>query len=102
MVQELADDGTIVMRHEGDGPVDTSGFREAAAGALGANQDAGMRIEVPGGGRLDAATLAVIVQCWLTLAEREKDLIVVPTDDADRAILAGLGFDEYYRVAEAA
>ncbi len=101
MRHQLDGEGTIVMKTDGDGHVDAAQLRESAIGALMDHPDAGMTIDLTGGGRLDAATLAVITQCWLATSERERDLTVIPGDPGDRPVLERLGLDEFYRVADA-
>lgn len=94
--------GAILLRVDGDGPVDPVQFRDSATAALTDHPRARMTIDFRGHGRMDAATLAVIAQCWLALSERERELIVIPGDPADRPVLERLGFDDFYRVADAA
>jgi anti-anti-sigma regulatory factor len=102
MRHQLDQGGAIVMTADGDGPVDPVQFRESAIGALTDHPDAGLTIDFTGSGRIDAATLAVIAQCWLALSERERELVVIPGDPSDRPVLERLGFDDFYRVADAA
>ncbi|HKK52135.1 MAG TPA: hypothetical protein VKA74_11135, partial [Myxococcota bacterium] len=102
MRTELDQDGTIVIKPDGEGIVDPVLFREMAAGALADHSDAGMRVDLTGSGRVDAAILAVIAQCWLAASERERELVVIPGDPTDRPVLERLGFDDFYRVADAA
>lgn len=102
MQHKLDEGGTIVMTAEGDAPLDPGQFRESAIAALTEHPGVPLTVDLSGRGRIDAATLAVIVQCWLTTSERACELVVIPGDAADTPVLERLGFDEFYRVADAA
>ncbi|MFK7961740.1 MAG: hypothetical protein AB8G96_14595 [Phycisphaerales bacterium] len=102
MTYELDDSGNISIRFGSDEPVDPCGFREAMAGALQEHQDAGITLDLANASPLTGPMLAVVVQTWLAASDRGKDLTVSTADDADRAMLDRLGFDEFYRISDTA
>lgn len=102
MTYELDPSGTITVTVGDDGPVDPNQFRETLADALRQHQDASVTLDLRAATPLDAPTLAVVVQTWLATSDRGCELTVQATDPADRAMLDRLGFDDFYRVLDAA
>lgn len=102
MTYELDANGNIHARLGTDGPVDPGRFREVMTDALQQHQDAGIALDLSAASPVDAPTLAVVVQSWLAVSDRGRELTVSIEDPADRAMLECLGFDEFYTIADAA